>query len=128
VQAPIAISRSRRHFAKSMISVGNQPSALDVPLGETWYIPPQSPRSTGPPALFGLGLLILPGDLLDECAVQLGHLFCALAGEFLNVLPSIVLAACQALEVYALDHERLFVCFQMLVSSWPVLHFIVGLI
>lgn len=83
------------------------------------------PKSTGP-ALFGLTLLILVGDALDEAALQLSHLFCALASELLNALPSIILTIWQILEADTPDHERLFVCFQMLVSSWPLLHYVVG--
>jgi hypothetical protein len=82
-------------------------------------------KSTGP-ALFGLTLLILLGDALDEAAVQLSHLFCALASELLDALPSIILTVCHALEAYTPDYERLFVCFQMFVSSKPLLHYIVG--
>jgi hypothetical protein len=82
-------------------------------------------KPTGP-ALFGLVLVTFLGDAPNESAVSLSHLVCTLAGELFHVLPFILLTVCQALEAYALDHELLVACFHLLVSSWPLLHYIFG--
>jgi len=91
----------------------------------TRHTPSQSLTSKGP-ALFGLALLMLFGDLLQETAVQSSHLLCTIAGELLKILPSVILVICHALETYVLDYERLFVCFQMFASFWTLLRFLVG--
>jgi hypothetical protein len=76
------------------------------------------------PAVFGFALPFLWVDSLDRAAAQFSHLLCALTGELFKFLPSIMLAAFQAFETYALDHAQLFACLQTLVFSWPLLHFI----
>jgi hypothetical protein len=72
-------------------------------------------------ALVALGLFILAG-CLDAAAAQLSRLLCAVAGEALGALPSVVLAASRVLQSDALDHQRLSPCaLQMLVSFSPLL-------
>jgi hypothetical protein len=82
--------------------------------------PSQNPTPTGR-ALLGLGLLVLSG-------VQSSHLLCTLAGDLVNRLPAIVLAACQALGILTLGHEGLLVCLRTIASVLPRLHTILGMV
>lgn len=85
-------------------------------------------RSIAGGALVGLGLHILFGNL-DRAAAQLKHLSGPASGETLGVLPSVVLAASQGAQVYALDHQGFVLVFlRMLLSLWPLLLVIVGTI
>jgi hypothetical protein len=83
---------------------------------------PKSPLA----ALFGLVPLLLCGDPLGEAAASLSHLVCALTGELLKFAPSIILAAAHALEGCFFAHQQLFLCVQTLLSSWQLLHCILG--
>src|SRR5256885_7503507 len=81
-------------------------------------------------ALVGLGLHILFGNL-DRVAEQMKHMLCTAAWETLGVLPSVVLAASQAVQAYGLDHQRflqslLWIGFWILISFWPLLLVIAG--
>ena len=77
-------------------------------------------------ALVGLGLHILSGNL-DTAGGQLRHLLGNTGGDALGVLPSVVLAASQPAQVYALDHHGFLQCFlRMLLSFWPLLLVVVG--
>ncbi len=70
-------------------------------------------------ALIALGLVILFGKL-DEPAAQLTNLLGTAVKETLDLLPSLA---------YAFDHQWFSPCpLQMLVSFWPLLHFMVGAI
>lgn len=82
----------------------------------TRHTPSSSTKSTES-VLFGFALLLLFKPALNEFALQLSHLLCAVAGDLFRVLPSILLVA--------LDPQRLSVCVRMLASFWP-LHFLVG--
>jgi hypothetical protein len=76
-------------------------------------------------ALVGLGLFVLFGNL-GGTAAQLGCPLGTTAAD-LGVLPSIVLAASQALQTYAFDRQRfLQSLLQTLVSFWPLLLVIPG--
>jgi len=79
-------------------------------------------RTIAVTALGGLGTYFLFENL--ECAVgQLKEVFCGLAGAGLGVLPSIVVAAGQIMQVKELEHDRYFEClFQMLLSFWQLIH------
>ncbi len=78
--------------------------------------------------LVGLGLHILSGNL-DGIVAQLRLILDTTGGATLGVLPSGVLAASQAVQVYA-SNRQLFaeVILQALVSLWPVLLVIAGLV
>ena len=77
-------------------------------------------------ALVGLGLVILFGKL-DGPAVPLTNLLAAAAREALELLPSIVPAAWQALQAHAFNHLAPSPCpLQMLVSFWPLLRVMAG--
>ena len=70
-------------------------------------------------ALIALGVAILFGKL-DAPAAQLTNLLGTTAKETLELLPSLA---------YAFDHQWFSPCpLQMLVSFWPLLHFVVGAI
>jgi hypothetical protein len=90
----------------------------------------QNTTSQGPKselaALFGLVPLLLCGDPLGEAAAPLSHLVCALTGELLKFAPSIILATAHALEGCFFAHQQLFLCVQTLLSSWQLLHCILG--
>jgi hypothetical protein len=86
----------------------------------------QSLKSILGAAVVGLGLVILFGQL-DGPAAQATNLLGTTARETLDLLPSIVSAAWQALQVYMFDHQGLASCpLQMFVSFWPLLHIIAG--
>lgn len=75
------------------------------------------------PRFAGFALLSVCVNALDAAAAQFSHLLCALTGEVFKVLPSIMLAAFQAFETCALDHARVLAFCHMLISAWPLLHF-----
>jgi hypothetical protein len=76
--------------------------------------------------LIGLGLHVLSGNLSGD-AMQFRHMFDIPAGDALGLLPSMMLAASQAVNVYSLDHGR-FVdwLLYVLASLWPILPVIFG--
>jgi len=77
-------------------------------------------------ALVGLGLHILAGNL-DRAAAQVRHICGSTAAEGVGVLSSAVLAASQATQAYAFDHQGFLLgLLWMLVSFWPLLLVIVG--
>jgi ascorbate-specific PTS system EIIC-type component UlaA len=81
-------------------------------------------------ALVGLGVHILFGNL-DRVAEQLQHMLGTPAWETLGVLPSVVLAASQAVQAYGLDHQGflqslLWIGFWILISFWPLLLVVAG--
>ena len=81
-------------------------------------------------ALVGLGLHILFGNL-DRVAEQMKHMLGTAAWETLGVLPSVVLAASQAVQAYGLDHQGflqslLWIGFWILISFWPLVLVIAG--
>ena len=82
----------------------------------------QSSKSIDP-AIYGFALFILVAHPVNKAAVQLSHFLCAVAGDLLRVLPSI---SCHGFEAHALSHGRLIASFHMLVSSWRLLHMVVG--
>lgn len=66
---------------------------------------------------------------LDLAIVELNHLAGESTWGLLGMLPSIVPAALQALQVFALDYGRSLQCpLETLVSSWPLLAVIVAAI
>jgi hypothetical protein len=77
-------------------------------------------------AIFALVPLLLCGDSLNEVASHFSHLICALTGELLKFAPSIILAAGHTLGSCIFAHQQLFLCVQTLLSSWQLLHFILG--
>ncbi len=59
---------------------------------------------------------------LDVATVELSHVLGTVACGLLGILPSLIPAALQALQAFALDYARSLQCsVQMLVSSWPLL-------
>ena len=83
-------------------------------------------RSIAGSGLVGLGLHILSGNL-DRIGEQVQHLLGGTAGEALGVLPSGVLAASQAAQAYAIDHQGFLQgLLQILWSFWPLLLVIAG--
>jgi hypothetical protein len=86
----------------------------------------QTPKSILGAALVALGLVILFGKL-DGPAVPLTNLLAAAAREALELLPSIVPAAWQALQAHAFNHLGPSPCpLQTLVSFWPLLRVMAG--
>jgi hypothetical protein len=86
----------------------------------------QSRKSIVGAAVVGLGLLILFGKL-DGPAAQVTNLLGTAAREALGLLPTVVPAAWQALQVYTFDHQGFSLCaLQMLASFWPLLHVVAG--
>jgi hypothetical protein len=78
--------------------------------------------------LVGLGIHILAGNL-DGTIAQLRQIFDTTGGATLGVLPSGVLAASQAVQVYA-SNRQLFaeMILQALISLWPLLLVIAGVV
>jgi hypothetical protein len=92
------------------------------------YGPSERLRSISGGALIGLGLHILFGNL-DRGAVQVRHLLGTTAGDTLGALPTAVLAASQAVQAYALDHQAFLLGLgRLLISFWPLLLVMVGTI
>jgi hypothetical protein len=83
--------------------------------------PSRTLKPTGQ-ALLGLGFLILSGHLLDKAAIRSGQLFCSLAANLLNQLPSLLLTGCRGFEASALGRQGLLVCFRILAFTGPLLH------
>jgi hypothetical protein len=84
---------------------------------------PQSLISIVEAALVALGFVILFAKLDGPAARWMTNLLGASAKTALEVLLSLVPAAWQALQAYAVDHQ----CpLQLLVSFWPLLHVIAG--
>jgi hypothetical protein len=71
---------------------------------------PQSLKSILGVALVGLGL--------NGAACPVSHLLSAIVGKALEILPSVVLAAWQASQSFALDHQRLLDFLSQSVSFW----------
>lgn len=90
------------------------------------YGPPERLRSIAGGALIGLGLHILFGNL-DRGVVQVRHLLGTTAGDALGTLPTAVLAASQAVQAYALDHQAFLLGLgRLLISFWPLLLVMAG--
>jgi len=86
----------------------------------------QNLKSIASAALVGLGIVILFVSL-DGPAAQLTHVLGAAAREALQLLPSFVPAAWQALQTSAFDSQGASPCpLQMLVSLCPLLRVIAG--
>lgn len=87
-------------------------------------------RYAFPQSLKSITGAILTGLSLDRAACHLGHFLSVIAGEVLGVLPYFILAAFEASQAYAFDHQRLLEClFHLLVSSfWSVFFFLAGAI
>ena len=86
----------------------------------------ESFRSIAGGALVGLGLHVLFGNL-DRAAAHLRHLLGTTAGEAPGALSSVVLAASQAGQAYAVDHQAFLLgLLRVLVSFWPLLLVVVG--
>ena len=74
---------------------------------------PQSLKSIIGVALVGLGL--------NGAACPASHLLSAIVGKALGILPSVVLAAWQASQSFALDHQRLLDFLSQSVSFWVLI-------
>ncbi len=74
---------------------------------------PQSLESILGVALVGLGL--------DRAACPVSHLLSAIVGKALGILPSVVLAAWQASQSFALDHQRLLDFLWQSISFWALI-------
>lgn len=78
--------------------------------------------------LIALGLAILVGKL-DGPAAQLNNVLRIAVGETPALLPYFLPAAWQALHAYASDHQPFSPCaLRMLVSCWPLLRVVAGVI
>jgi hypothetical protein len=73
---------------------------------------PQSLKSIQGVALVGLGL--------NGVACPVSHLLSAIVGKALGILPSVILAVCQASQTFALDHQRLLDFLSQSVSFWAI--------
>jgi hypothetical protein len=90
------------------------------------YRPSETLRSITGGTLVGIGLHILSRNL-DSAAAHWRHLVSITTEKTLGVLPSIVLAASQAVQAYAFDHESFFLALlRMLIALWPLLLVIAG--
>jgi hypothetical protein len=78
-------------------------------------------------ALIPLALAILVGKLNEPAARLMTNLLGAAARTALELLFSLVPAAWQRLQAFAVDHQWFSPCpLRMLVSVWPLLHVIAG--
>ena len=71
---------------------------------------PQSLQSIVGIALVGLGL--------NGAACPVSHLLSAIVGKAMGILPSVILAAWQASQAFAMDHQRLLDFLSQSVSFW----------
>jgi hypothetical protein len=74
---------------------------------------PQSLKSIIGVALIGLGL--------NGAACPVSHLLSAIVGKLMGILPTVVLAAWQASETFALGHQRLLDFLSQSVSFWALI-------
>jgi hypothetical protein len=75
-----------------------------------------------------LGLVILFGKLDGPASRLMTNLLAIAARTALEVLPSLVQAAWQAVQAYAFDYQRFSPCpLELLATLWPVLHGMAGL-
>jgi len=79
----------------------------------TQHTTPQSLKSIVGVALVGLGL--------NGVACPVSHLLSAMVGKALGILPSVILAVCQASQTFALDHQRLLDFLSQSVSFWALI-------
>jgi hypothetical protein len=79
----------------------------------TQHTTPQSLKSIVGVALVGLGL--------NGVACPVSHLLSAMVGKALGILPSVILAVCQASQTFALEHQRLLDFLSQSVSFWAIL-------
>jgi hypothetical protein len=86
-------------------------------------------KSISGATLVGLGVYILHENL-QRAATQLGHLLDTIPGGALGVLPRLILAASRVSRVNTADHQWFVLGFlkHMLISSWPLLLVMVGMV
>ena len=85
------------------------------------------PKGTTP-ALFSFALSFLCAGPLQQASRHFDGLLCALAGELLKYVPSILVEAGHGLGGYALDHVQFFTSIESLVSLCSVLRLLTGVI
>jgi len=80
------------------------------------------------PALVGIAVLGFSSGLAQKAADTLCYVMCALTGMAFEALPGVVLALGRGLELFALEHGRLFDCLHLVVSAVPLLRWLAGAI
>ena len=78
-------------------------------------------QHTTPQGLKSIIGLALVGLGLNGAACPVSHLLSAIVGKALGILPSVVLAAWQASQAFALDHQRLLDFLSQSVSFWTLI-------
>jgi hypothetical protein len=78
-------------------------------------------QQTTPQSLKSILGVALVGLELNGGACPVSHLLSAIAGKALGILPSVVLAAWQASQAFALDHQRLLDFLSQSVSFWALI-------
>jgi hypothetical protein len=121
--APVDLTTARSTYKerRDKMESGIQEADMARPYGSSGKL-----RSIAGGVLIGLGLHILFGNL-DRTAVQVRHLLGTTAGDAFGTLPTAVLAASQAVQAYALDHQAFLLGLgRLLISFWPLLLVMVG--
>jgi hypothetical protein len=84
-------------------------------------------RSIAGSALVGLGILVVLGNL--AWAALLRNSLCATAGDAFGIWPCVLLAGCRVMQAYMVHHHGVLGwLFQMLLSLWPLLPTVGGVI
>jgi hypothetical protein len=79
-------------------------------------------QQTTPQSLKSILGVALVGPVLNGGACPVCHLLSAIVGKALGILPSVVLAAWQVSQAFALDHQRLLDFLSQSVSFWALIH------
>jgi hypothetical protein len=80
------------------------------------------------PTLFTFALPFLCAGPLEQAAAHFDGLLCALAGQLLQYLPSILVEAGQRLGNYGLDHVQLVGCVESLLSLCSVVRLLTSVV
>jgi hypothetical protein len=75
-------------------------------------------QHTNPQSLQSIVGIALVGSGLNGAACPVSHLLSAIVGKAMGILPSVILAAWQASQAFAMDHQRLLDFLSQSVSFW----------
>lgn len=79
-------------------------------------------------SLVGIAVWGLASGLAQKAADTMCYVMCALTGMAFQALPGMVLALGRGLELFALEHGRVFDCLRVLASAIPLLRWLAGAI
>ena len=77
-------------------------------------------QQTNPQSLQSIVRMALVGLGLNGAVCPVSHLLSAIMGKAVGIVPSVVLAAWQASQTFALDHPRLLDFLSQSVSFWTL--------